>query len=93
MEAACRRWLGISASHAGGIAVVGLTVGAAVEAFMVKAWIGKTNFYETVKRKEAERRADVDSNKDDSFDSFAATLKKQWEERKREMAAANDQSK
>ena len=49
--------------------------------------------YETVKRKEAERRADVDSNKDDSFDSFAATLKKQWEERKREMAAANDQSK
>lgn len=43
MEAACRRWLGISASHAGGIAVVGLTVGAAVEAFMVKAWIGKTN--------------------------------------------------
>ena len=51
---------------------------------MIKGWIGKTNFYQTVKKKEAERRADTDFAGESSF---GALVQKQWEERKKEMEA------
>lgn len=56
-----------------------------MEAFMVKAWIGKTNFYETVKKKEAEKRAEKKANSDAEGLPFAEVLKQQWEEKKKEM--------
>ena len=43
---------------------------------MVKAWIGQTNFYEVVKRKEAERRAETsqpDPNQQPSFGELVKT--------------------
>ena len=44
--------------------------------------------YETVKKKEAERRRDAAANATPDEPRFADVLKEQWEARKREMAAA-----
>lgn len=79
----CRRWMGISIHHTTRIIVLGMLAGAAMETFMIKAWIGQTNFYETVKKKEAEKR--IEKRKQDDGPNFADILKQQWEEKKREM--------
>ena len=42
-DAACMKWLGIPATHATRLVMIGLGVGAVMETFMVKVWIGKTN--------------------------------------------------
>ena len=42
-DAACFKWLGIPAIQASRIVVIGVAVGAMMETFMVKVWIGKTN--------------------------------------------------
>lgn len=65
-EGLCKRWLGIPKSYAARIIVLGVLGGAAMETFMVKVWIGQTNFYEVVKRKEAEKRLDSESKVDSS---------------------------
>ena len=44
--------------------------------------------YETVKKKEAERRRDAAAAAPSDEPRFADVLKEQWEARKREMAAA-----
>ena len=87
MDAACMRWLGIPVSHAGRIVVLGLIVGAAMETFMAKVWIGKTNFYEVVKRKEAERRAEERTATTSTEPSFAEMVRQQWEEKKKQRDA------
>ena len=43
MDAFCSKWLGIPASNAARIVVLGVLAGAAMEAFMIKVWIGQTN--------------------------------------------------
>jgi len=69
---------------------MGLVFGALVEVFMIKVWIGKTNFYEVVKRKEAEKRAEAKISAAEAAKSgeksFGEILKLQWEEKKKEMA-------
>jgi hypothetical protein len=40
---ACYYWLGIPAVQASRIVVIGVAVGAMMETFMIKVWIGKTN--------------------------------------------------
>ena len=82
----CFNWLGIPANQASRIVALGVAAGAAMETFMVKVWIGKTNFYETVKKKEAERIRDVKLQGGSDEPRFADVLKQQWEERKKEMA-------
>jgi hypothetical protein len=81
----CRRWLGIPAPHAMRIVGLGLFAGASMEAFMIKGWIGQTNFYETVKKKEAEKRLEAASKPlaDDATPGFGEIVKQQWEEKKR----------
>lgn len=111
-DAACFKWLGIPAIQASRIVVIGVAVGAMMETFMVKVWIGKTNcaccakrkisriarrlsrmhtpsvslrtVYETVKKKEAERRRDEQSITEPRF---ADVLKQTWEAKKRELEA------
>ena len=91
MDAASLHWLGIPATYAARIVGLGLAVGAGIETFMVKVWIGSTNFYEVVKKKEAEKIAEKrqiaaqGNGSPADPNSFAAILKAQWEERKREM--------
>ena len=60
-----------------------------METFMVKVWIGKTNFYEVVKRKEAERRAELAKSGQVDEPSFGEIVRQQWEERKREQDATH----
>ena len=64
---------------------LGLFAGASMEAFMIKGWIGQTNFYETVKKKEAEKRLEAASKPlaDDATPGFGEIVKQQWEEKKR----------
>ena len=69
----------------------GLLAGAGMELFMVKVWIGKTNFYETVKEKEAARRAGALASKETGELSFGEIVKKQWEEKKKEMESKKQQ--
>lgn len=88
-DAFCRRWLGISLYHTLRLTGFGLATGAGMEAFMILGWVGKTNFYETVKKKEAERLAELAKTEPAGETvNFGQVLKEQWEERKREMAAA-----
>ena len=89
-ESICQHIFGIPLGYARRIVVGGLLLGAGVEAFMIKAWIGKTNFYETVKRKEAER---VAASQTSEQEGFSALVRQQWEERKKEMAAAQASNK
>ena len=78
----------LSGMHAASILVGGFFIGAGMELFMVKVWIGKTNFYEVVKRKEVERREEaVKSTPASGEVPFGELLKQQWEERKKELAA------
>jgi len=84
MDAVCMRWLGIPAAHAARIVILAFAAGAAMETFMVKAWIGNTNFYEVVKKKEAEKRAErVSSTKEAEEPTFADLVRQQWEEKKK----------
>jgi len=43
IDAACYHWLGIPAASASQIIAIGIAVGAMMETFMVKVWIGNTN--------------------------------------------------
>ena len=88
-EALSRRWLGIPLGLTARIVGLSLAAGAGMEFFMIKVWIGQTNFYETVKKKEAERRLAASSNGEPEAETqkFATILKEQWEEKKRELAA------
>ena len=92
LEATCRRWLGIGLPHASRIAGFGFITGAGMEAFMIKGWIGKTNFYETVKKKEVEKQLEIKKEIEagERVD-FAKVLKEQWEQRKKEMAEQEQQ--
>ena len=89
-DAVCLRWFGIQFNHAMRIVVGGFLAGAGMEAFMIKGWIGKTNFYETVKKKEAEKRlanATPDAAADEP--NFGDILKQQWEEKMRQLEEEN----
>ena len=91
-DAFCRRWLGISFAHTVRLTGFGLVTGAGMEAFMILGWIGKTNFYETVKKKEAERLAEqIKAEESGEVVNFGKVLKEQWEAKKREMAAQQQQ--
>ena len=80
----CRRWMGITVHQSTRIILLGVLAGAAMEAFMIKGWIGQTNFYETVKKKEAEKRWEKQQERNDA-PSFAEVLRDQWELKKKEM--------
>ena len=43
IDAASMKWLGIPLMHASRIVAIGIAVGAVMETFMVKVWIGQTN--------------------------------------------------
>jgi len=85
MDVFCMHWMGIPAAHAMRIVVLGVAGGAVMEAFMIKVWIGQTNFYEVVKKKEAEKRLAARTEQAGEEPSFGVVVRQQWEERKREM--------
>lgn len=86
-DAFCRRWFDLSARHTATIVGAGFAIGAGIELFMVKVWIGKTNFYEVVKKKEVERQVEAQKAATNSdMPSFGEILKQQWEEKKKQMA-------
>ena len=78
----CRRWLGMTAIRTYAMVVGGFFVGAGIELFMINVWIKDTNFYEVVKKKEAEKRAAVP---DTTEKPFGEILKEQWEAKKKEL--------
>ena len=65
--------------------IVTVDVGGAIEAFMINVWIKETNFYGVVLKKEREKREAAAASGERPF---AEILKEQWEEKKRELAAA-----
>ncbi|KAL1529314.1 hypothetical protein AB1Y20_000268 [Prymnesium parvum] len=96
MDALSLRWTGLKAARLGLMAAASFGVGAMLELFMIKVWIGDTNFYEVVKRKEAERRLEAELQRRlkpkipevitpevAAELSFGEVLKAQWEEKKR----------
>ena len=85
MDALTRTWLGLSARHAAAVVAGGLLAGGAIEAFMINVWIKETNFYGVVLKKEREKREAAAASGERPF---AEILKEQWEEKKRELAAA-----
>ena len=66
----------------------GFVIGAGIELFMINAWINDTNFYEVVKKKEAEKRAMATQTATER--PFAEILKEQWEAKKKELEQNKD---